>query len=61
MSASTSAERLGSNSAISPNAMPAVSVASRMPSGRVTWTTPLRKKNSDVASLPAATIFSLGW
>ena len=40
MSASTSAERMGSSSAISPNAMPAVSVASRTPSGRVTCTAP---------------------
>ena len=38
--------------------MPAVSVASRTPSGSVTWTTPLRRKNSEVAGSPAATIFS---
>ena len=58
MSASTSAERWVSNSAISPNAIPAVSVASLTPSGSVTCTAPLRRKNSDVAGSPEVTIFS---
>jgi hypothetical protein len=41
--------------------MPAVSVASLMPSGSATWTAPLRRKNSDVAGVPAVRIFSPGW
>src|SRR5207244_2955875 len=58
MSAITSAERCDSSSAISPKAMPAVSVASRTPSGRVTCTAPLRSKNSEGAGAPAETTFS---
>jgi hypothetical protein len=57
-SASTSADRVGSISAISPKAMPAVSVASRTPSGSVICTAPLRRKKIEVAGAPAETIVS---